>query len=64
MLLGQPAPMAGVLAVDDDEVEAESAIRPGSRSRNGVAAGPAHDVAEKQNAHKKAWLANAARRPR
>src|SRR5690606_12036000 len=51
MALGEAAAMAGVLAVDDDEVEAVIGDEAGQAVGDGIAAGPADDVSQKQQLH-------------
>jgi hypothetical protein len=51
MRLGQPAAMAGILAIDDHEVELVALDDTGQPFGDGIAAGTAHHITQEQKLH-------------
>ena len=54
MPLGEAAPMAGILAVDDDEIETEALDQAGQPVADRIAPCPADDITQEQDAHQAA----------
>ena len=48
MPFGQAAPVAGILAIDDDEIEFVLGNKAGEPVTDGIAARPADDIAQKK----------------